>query len=112
VTYSTGTPYYPFNVKYYKIDVGPGLWPANSNQYSYTQSLINNTRFPDYARMDVSLSYDTMFFKKKLSIITSVFNVTNRENIYYYYSVPGERNKDEYLTGLPLLPSLEIQWAF
>lgn len=112
VSYSSGTPYYPFNVKYYKIDVGPGLWPATSNQYSYTQSLINNARFPDYARLDVSFSYETLLFKKKLTIITSVFNVTNRENIYYYYSVPNERTKTEYLTGLPLLPSLEVQWLF
>lgn len=110
--YSSGTPYYPYNVKYYKIDVGPGLWTADSKDYSYTQSLINNARFPDYARMDISLSYDTILFKRKLSIIASVFNITNRENIYYYYSVPGERTKDEYLTGLPLLPSLELQWSF
>jgi len=112
VAYSSGTPYYPFNVKYYKIDVGPGLWLANSNQYSYTQSLINNARFPDYARIDISLSYYAMLFKRKLSVIASVFNVTNRENIYYYYSVPTERTGTEYLTGLPLLPSLEIQWEF
>jgi len=110
--YSSGTPYYPFNVKYYKIEIGPGLNPADSDQYSYTQSLINDARFPDYARMDISLSYDAMFFKRKLLVIASVFNVTNRENIYYYFSVPNERTKTEYLTGLPLLPSLEIQWEF
>ncbi len=111
-TYSSGTPYYPYNVKYYKINVGPGLWNPNSREYTYTQSLINSARFPDYARMDISLSYNTLLLKKELSIIASVFNVTNRKNIYYYYSVPNERNEDEYLVGLPLLPSLEMQWEF
>lgn len=110
-TYSSGTPYYPWNIKYYKIDVGAELWYVQ-NDYSYTQSLINDARFPDYARMDVSLSYNTMLFKKKLMIIASVFNVTNRENIYYYYRPPHEGFRNEYLTGLPLLPSIEAQWEF
>lgn len=111
-TYSSGAPYYPFNVKYYKREVDWRLWLVQLKYYPYTQSLLNTARFPNYTRMDVALFYETMLFKKNLSISISAFNITNKENIYFYYRAPREGFKDEYLTGLPLLPSLEMQWEF
>ncbi|MFH1250782.1 MAG: hypothetical protein V1715_06750 [bacterium] len=109
--YSSGAPYYPWNIKYVKMNpaaIGNDILSMRLDFLEPVQSNVNTARFPEYHRMDISISYLTSFLKRDLSIILGIFNIYNHKNIYYY-STPIPRYPRSFLTGIPFLPSIEFQ---
>ena len=69
---------------------------------------LNEGRLPWYHRLDLSVkkAYD-LNPNSRLEIIFSVVNVYNRENLFYFDRVTGER-----VNQLPVLPSIGLTWTF
>ena len=83
--------------------------PLNENgQLGIIYSDLNKGRLPWYHRMDISLkkSYD-LGTNSRLEVIFSVVNLYNRENLFYFDRVTGER-----VNQLPVLPSIGVTWTF
>ncbi len=69
---------------------------------------LNGGRLPWYHRLDVSLkkSYE-LGPNSKLEIVASIINMYNRENLFYFDRVTGQR-----VNQLPFLPSLGASFSF
>ncbi len=69
---------------------------------------LNEGRLPWYQRMDLSLKKTYVLGpNSNLDVIFSVINVFNRENLFYFDRVTGER-----VNQLPFLPSIGLSWTF
>lgn len=81
---------------------------TENGQLGIIYSDLNEGRLPWYHRLDLSLkkSYD-LNPNSRLEIIFSVVNVYNRENLFYFDRVTGER-----VNQLPILPSIGVTWTF
>ena len=108
--YGSGFPFTP-TLGYY-----PNV-PFNSIGTNYTTSNANlgilygtfdSQRLPDYSRLDLGIDKSFQVSQDVgLHINASVINVLNRENIFYYDRVTGQR-----INQLPILPTLSIGMTF
>jgi CarboxypepD_reg-like domain/TonB-dependent Receptor Plug Domain len=87
---------------------GGGNPLTDNGQLGIIYSDLNEGRLPWYHRMDLSVKkkYD-LGPNSVLELIASVINLYNRENLFYFDRVTGER-----VDQLPFLPSLGISWTF
>ena len=68
----------------------------------------NSGRLPDYHRLDINFKYKFIFSEfSNLEINLGATNLYNRANIFYY-----NRNTNERVNQLPLMPSLGVSWTF
>ncbi len=69
---------------------------------------LNKGRLPYYHRMDMSIKKTFTFSERsELAVIASVTNVYDRDNIFYFDRIRGER-----VDQLPILPSLGASITF
>jgi len=109
-TYGSGFPFTPTQ----------GFYPMTSLANINTQ--VQNTnpnlgilyagfdsqRLPDYHRLDISLSKSIQFSQRMaLRCNASVINLYDRENIFYYNRITGQR-----VNQLPILPTLSVGLDF
>lgn len=107
--YSTGQPFTEPGSAYI-VRATPGS-PYSSLKFAPTR--INNIRFPAYARLDLSLTYERQFSGWSLAPYIQVFNVGNRKNVWFvdYEYNSGLPNADEQYM-FPLLPTVGINATF
>jgi len=105
--YATGKPYTAPISQY-------SLVLLDSSVYSYTHvSGQNAYRFPDYHRLDISVSKKFRFDESSLNVGISLFNVYNHVNIsYYQYNLNTQPIIITAVTGLGFLPSVFVQYKF
>ncbi len=107
--HSTGQPY---------TEPGSGyiIWStptAPEGYVEYAPTSINNIRFPDYARMDISLIYRKKFKLLALETYIQVYNVGNRKNVWFVdYQYENGIPDAEEIYMIPLLPTLGINIKF
>jgi len=69
---------------------------------------LNTGRLPNYHRLDASLKKNFALSENtNLEIVTSVTNVYDRKNIFYF-----DRIRNERIDQLPILPSLGLTFTF
>ena len=111
--YGSGLPYTAVVGKYrnYYYDsrtdsIKPGGWSEISSGY-------NESRFPAYKRVDISLSKKFKISSFSLKVNLSIINVFNFRNVYFYYydhdSTPSKRYE---FTMLPIVPSVGVSGEF
>jgi len=102
--YRTGRPY---TSAYRKFMGGNYQWEIIPSR------LPNTDRLPDYYRFDIS-------FRKKLvskkggeyTISIQVLNITSHRNILRREQSASDQQADNVLTGMPILPSIGVEYAF
>jgi len=91
-----------------------GSTPGAPIRYvEYAPTRINNIRFPEYARLDLSLTYKKNYKYLSIEPYLQIFNVGNRSNVWfvnYEYSNGLPDVEEQYM--LPLLPTLGIKMKF
>ncbi len=100
--FSSGFPRTPVTGSYYD---------ARTDTYQPTFGAQNTVRIPSFVDLDLRVSKLFALGKTELEAYVEVQNVTNRQNpeeiVYTYnYAKPG------YITGLPILPSLGLRFAW
>jgi hypothetical protein len=78
---------------------------------------INNFRLPPYIRLDLSLRYEIQHIKWKMSPYLQIFNIGNRENVWfiqYENEVKNNRINQTVTTTdmFPILPTIGIRFNF
>lgn len=69
----------------------------------------NNARYPNYHRLDLSWEKEIKRFKIRMDI----FNLYNKRNfLFYYYDYNYEPPIRKVFYQLPIIPSLQIEYAF
>ena len=109
MVYSTGQPFTEPGSGYITA-VAPG---APSRYVEYAPTRINNVRFPPYARLDVSLTYDRQFAGWSMAPYIQLFNAGNRKNVWFvdYEYAWGVPSVDEHYM-FPILPTAGINIEF
>ncbi len=104
--YSTGRPY-TAPTGYYELDLLDGTTSG-----FFEVSGKNSVRYPDYHRLDLSATYDMDWGNSKASFGLSIFNVYNRQNIWYkeYDVIEGELLETD-VSLLNFTPSLFFNWT-
>lgn len=88
----------------------------------YIKSMLNDSRYPAYSRLDMRFYYRTQIKETRLTVYLDLLNVFNRKNIYerMYYVIDEERENDspisffKYATiyNMPFIPSLGVSVAY
>ncbi len=78
---------------------------------------INNFRLPAYIRLDLSLTYEIQYEKWKMSPYLQIFNIGNRENVWFieYDSEMKNNTINQTVTTtdmFPILPTIGIRFNF
>ena len=109
LVYSTGQPFTEPGSGYITAS-DPG---APDRYVVYAPTKINNVRFPPYARLDVSLTYDRDFGDWSMSPFIQFFNIGNRKNVWFveYEYAWGVPSVDENFM-FPVLPTVGITFKF
>jgi len=104
--YATGKPY-TAPTGYFEIELLDG---GTADFFEVSDK--NGLRLPDYHRFDVSATYDFNLGDSKASLGLSIFNVYNRNNVWYkeYEVIEGELLETD-VTLLNLTPSLFFNWS-
>ena len=110
VNYGSGFPFTPTQGYYPNV-------PFNNIGANYTSSnatlgtlygQFDSYRLPDYARVDASIDKSFQLSQDVgLHINASVINLLDRENIFYYDRISGQR-----VNQLPILPTISIAMTF
>ena len=79
----------------------------------YAPTKINNIRFPAYARLDLSLTYQKQFKNWLIAPYLQVYNVGNRKNVWFpvYEYSNGVPDVDE-VNMFPILPTIGVNLTF
>ncbi|MEL6867288.1 MAG: TonB-dependent receptor [Bacteroidota bacterium] len=103
--YATGRPY-TAPTGFYQLELLDG-----SQADFFEISDKNAFRFPDYHRFDLSATYDFNLGNSRASAGLSIFNLYNRQNVWYreYEVIEGELLETN-ITLLNLTPSLFFTW--
>ncbi len=108
--YGSGFPYTKTNGYYEQLQIDE----INTNMASTNAIMgilygeLNTGRLPSYHRLDITLKRTIEFSKNStLEITLSCTNVYNRENIFYYDRVHGQR-----VNQLPIIPSIGVNLTF
>lgn len=82
-------------------------------EVAYAPTSINNIRFPDYARLDLSITYRKRYHGWMLEPYLQIFNIGNRKNVWFlnYEFNDSVPNIDEQYM-LPILPTLGVNIKF
>jgi hypothetical protein len=108
--YGSGFPFTPTQAFYPMTpltNIGSTLQTTNPN-LGIVYADFDSQRLPDYHRLDVSISKHVQFSPKMaLRIDASVINLYDRENIFYFDRITGQR-----VNQLPILPTLSIGLDF
>lgn len=104
--YATGRPY-TAPTGFYELTLLDG-----STADFFEVSDKNELRLPDYHRFDISATWDFRLGNSKANLGLSIFNVYNRQNVWYkeYEVVEGELLETE-VNLLNLTPSLFFSWT-
>ncbi len=104
--YATGKPY-TAPTGFYEIELLDGTTSG-----FFEVSGKNAVRYPDYHRFDLSATYDMKLGNSKASLGLSVFNLYNRQNIWYkeYNVIEGELLETD-VSLLNFTPSLFFNWT-
>jgi hypothetical protein len=83
-------------------------------QLSYDYSGVNNFRLPAYHRLDIGINCKLSTNKIRSELEFSIYNVYNRQNPYFYYTLPvsydtGVVFKINQVSVLPLVPSVNYK---
>ena len=108
--YGSGFPFTPTQAFYPETplnNLGTQIQNTNPN-LGILYSEFDSQRLPDYARLDLSLSKNFQISQRiALRFNASVINVIDRENIFYFNRVTGQR-----VNQLPILPTLSVGMDF
>jgi outer membrane cobalamin receptor len=97
--FSSGQPETPVTGAFYD--------PVN-NRYIALYGPVNSGRLPDYARLDFSTSYTTVYDTWQWKVFLEILNVTNNPNVFGYdYNFDYTDRKE--LHQFPFLPYLGIE---
>lgn len=84
---------------------------TNSQAALFYYSGINNFRMPNYHRLDFSVSYSFKKQAKKSDIALGIYNVYNRENVFFYHIT--STNNDTFVNQVSILPFMPfINYTF
>lgn len=104
--YATGKPY-TAPTGYYQLELLDG---SSANFFEISGK--NALRLPDYHRFDLSATYDFHLGRSKANLGLSIFNVYNRQNVWYKeYEVVEDELLETNVTLLSLTPSLFFNWT-
>ncbi len=98
--YVTGNPYTPYDGGLYYMDSG--------RYYGFPSANTNSARMPAYNALDLRISKLFTFTHWQIECFADVLNAYNRKNpefIRYNYDYTDH----EYITGLPIIPSLGFE---
>jgi TonB family protein len=84
---------------------------ARTDTYQPLFGVQNTLRIPPFVSLDVRISKHFDLGKSALEIFLDVQNVTNRQNPEEIVYTPNFK-QSAYITGLPILPSLGIRFAW
>ncbi len=108
--YGSGFPFTPTQGFYPQTmlpNTGAGI-PGINPSLGILYGQFDSERLPDYHRLDVSLSKNFQISQRiALRANASVINLYDRENIFYFNRVTGQR-----VNQLPVLPTLSIGMDF
>lgn len=109
--YGTGYPVTLANEKYLPYFMIYSLSSEFGGEI-HSFSSVNHIRLPDYHRLDIGIHYKIR--KKKFQHIVSfnVFNAYNRKNPVYMYYNQYQYNKLQYVSLLPIIPTLSYSFSF
>lgn len=96
--------YYP-NIPFNNLNSNPSTTNGN---LGILYGTFDSERLPDYERLDVSIDKSLQLSQAiAMHINASVINLLDRQNIFYYDRVSGQR-----VNQLPILPTLSIGMTF
>jgi hypothetical protein len=78
---------------------------------------INNFRLPAYIRLDLSVTYEIQYSKWKMSPYLQIFNIGNRENVWFI-DYDSEIKNNTIIQNVattdrfPILPTFGIRFNF
>lgn len=103
--YATGRPY-TAPTGFYEVSLLDG-----TQADFFEVSDKNALRFPNYHRLDLSATYDFKFGNSPASLGVSIFNLYNRQNVWYkeYEVIEGELIETD-ISLLKLTPSIFFTW--
>jgi hypothetical protein len=108
--YGSGFPFTPTQGYYPNIpltNIGGSYINTNAN-LGIIYGDFDIYRLPDYERLDLSIDKSFQLSQKiGLHVNASVINVLDRENIFYYNRVTGQR-----VNQLPIMPTLSVAMKF
>ncbi len=91
-------------------------FPTIGSGTSLNADVRNNLRMPAYHKLDVGISYETLFRNSnRLRASVGVFNAYNRQNAFYIYLVedPVEDTfKTIQVSVFPILPNFDVHYSF
>lgn len=109
-TYGSGFPFTPTQAFYPMTQLGntgTNITTTNPN-LGVLYAEFDSQRLPDYHRLDVSLSKNFQISQViALRVNASVINLYDRENIFYFDRITGQR-----VNQLPILPTLSVGMDF
>ncbi|MCU0440929.1 MAG: TonB-dependent receptor [Bacteroidia bacterium] len=109
--YGSGFPFTQTQGSYESLNFNNGITTNILNQNGQLNNYFrdfNTGRLPSFHRLDVSLSKKIKFKnKQQLTLIASVTNVYNRQNIFYF-----DRSNFRRVDQLPIMPTLGINFSF
>jgi len=88
-----------------------------NNQVAFDYSGVNNFRMPPYHRMDIGINYKISGKRLRKELEFSIYNLYNRQNPYFYYSLPSVYNggstfKTKQVSVLPIITSVNYKISF
>ncbi|HXP48614.1 MAG TPA: TonB-dependent receptor [Bacteroidia bacterium] len=108
--YGSGFPFTPTQGYYPNVpfnNIGANYTTSNAN-LGTLYGTFDGSRLPDYARLDISLDKSFQLSENVgLHINASVVNLLDRQNIFYYDRLSGQR-----VNQLPILPTLSVAMTF
>ena len=111
-TFGSGFPYTPILGKYwhYEYDL---VEKELEQEIRNKRGDKNSQRYPDYHRLDVSLSKKWQPFGLPVTVYLQVINLYNRKNVFFYFWDHDE-NPSELVTVnmFPFLPTFGINFEF
>jgi hypothetical protein len=111
--YSSGQPITLTSSTYYSTNTPD----HDYNQLFLYPTSINNFRLPDYIRLDLSLTYEHNYDSWTLSPYIQIFNIGNRENVWFI-EYESEELDDRIIQTVettnmfPILPTIGVKAAF
>ncbi|MGE3062811.1 MAG: carboxypeptidase-like regulatory domain-containing protein [bacterium] len=111
--YGSGLPYTAVVGKYRNYFYSPATDSVGVAGWNEIQSGYNESRFPAYKRVDISLARKFKIDQLSLKINLSIINLFNFRNVYFYYydheATPSVRYE---FTMLPIVPSIGVSGEF
>lgn len=108
--YGSGFPFTPTQGYYPNVgfnNISTSYSTSNAN-LGILYGTFDSERLPDYARLDASIDKSFQLSQNVgLHINASVINLLNRENIFYYDRLSGQR-----VNQLPIMPTLSLAMTF